>query len=189
MNQVRANNPDRVHRPSTPVVLAGAIALFAIVTDQLTKWMALDALTENRPLPLIGDFITLQLVRNSGAAFSLGANATWIFTALSTVIVIVICVLLPRVTHLPTAAAMGLLAGGAIGNLIDRVIQPPSIGQGHVIDFINYNEWFVGNVADIWIVVAAAWLAVMYAFSAPQDEHHPGEGAPPSTSIDEGDRG
>jgi len=147
-----------------------AVALVAVAADQATKHWAQDALAEDRVRPLVGDVLTLQLVHNSGAAFSLGANSTWIFTVVSAVVVVAIAVVAPRITHLPTALALGLLSGGAVGNLIDRLIRPPSVGRGHVVDFINYNGWFVGNVADIWIVVSAVWLAVMYATSAPSKD-------------------
>ncbi|MDY5601358.1 MAG: signal peptidase II, partial [Schaalia hyovaginalis] len=96
----------------------------------------------------------------SGAAFSLGASSTWIFTILALVIIGVLFYALVRAHSMRLAASIGLLLGGAIGNLIDRLIQPPSFGQGHVIDFIDYAGFFVGNVADIWIVLGAAWLAI-----------------------------
>ncbi|MFC7580821.1 signal peptidase II [Schaalia naturae] len=153
-------------RRGWPVMLVVAVA--AAAADQATKHWAVGALAEGETRPLVGDALTLQLVRNSGAAFSLGANATWIFTILSAAIVAGIAVCAPRIAHLPTAAALGLLGGGAVGNLIDRLIRPPAFGRGHVVDFINYNGWFVGNIADVWIVVAALWLAVMYATAGPR---------------------
>ena len=68
------------------------------------------------------------------------------------------------------AVLLGLLAGGAAGNLWDRLTRPPAIGQGHVVDFINYNGWFIGNVADIWIVGAALVLIVWKLFEKDSDE-------------------
>ena len=70
---------------------------------------------------------------------------------------------------------MALLFGGAIGNLIDRLIQPPSFGMGHVVDFLNWNGWFVGNVADIYIVVAAASMFFLAVFEVPFNRHLGGE--------------
>lgn len=138
------------------------VVVLAVLLDQVTKAWALDHLETGTSRPLLGDVITLQLVHNSGAAFSLGSGTTWVFTILATCIVGVIIWLLPRTRDLPTLIALCLLAGGAIGNLIDRLLQPPSFGQGHVVDFINYAGFFVGNVADIWIVGAAIWLALMF---------------------------
>lgn len=139
------------------------VAVLAVASDQVTKWWALGHLTLGEPVPLIGRVFSLQLVWNSGAAFSLGTGATWVFTLIAAAIVVAIGVALPRVRSVSTAVALGLLAGGALGNLLDRITQPPSIGSGHVVDFLNYNGWFVGNVADIWIVVAAVWLALSQA--------------------------
>jgi len=146
------------------VVVAVVVVVGAVVLDQVSKAWAVEHLQTGQSRPLVGDVLTLQLVHNSGAAFSLGAGATWVFTVLATCVVAAIIWLLPRTSHMPTLIALGLLAGGAIGNLIDRLVQPPSFGQGHVVDFINYGGLFVGNVADIWIVGAAIWLAIIYAF-------------------------
>lgn len=154
------------------------VAVAAVALDQASKQWALGALTEGEPRPLVGDLLTLQLVHNSGAAFSVGAHATWVFTVISALIVGAIAVAAPRIVDLPTAWALGFLGGGAVGNLIDRLVRPPSFGQGHVVDFINYNGWFVGNVADIWIVVAALFLAVRYALSGARTERPPAESAP-----------
>lgn len=139
------------------------VALLAVVLDQVTKWWALAHLEPGVQVPLLGRHFSFQLVWNKGAAFSLGTGATWVFTVLAAVVVAAIVVVLPRVHRTSTALALGLLAGGALGNLFDRLVQPPSFGSGHVVDFLNYNGWFVGNVADVWIVVAAVWLAVSQA--------------------------
>ena len=64
---------------------------------------------------------------------------------------------------------LGLLVGGAAGNLVDRLIQPPAFGQGHVVDFINYNNWFIGNVADIAIVLAVVGVVVLTFLGVPLD--------------------
>lgn len=145
---------------SRGMILAALVAVFAVITDQLTKAWALSALVEGRRIGVIGQYLSLVLTRNSGAAFSLGASSTWIFTILALVIIGVLFYALVRAHSMRLAASIGLLLGGAIGNLIDRLIQPPSFGQGHVIDFIDYGGFFVGNVADIWIVLGAAWLAI-----------------------------
>lgn len=145
---------------SRGMILAALVAAFAVITDQLTKTWALSALVEGRRIGVIGQYLSLVLTRNSGAAFSLGASSTWIFTILALVIIGVLVYALVRARSTRLAASIGLLLGGAIGNLIDRLIQPPSFGQGHVIDFIDYAGFFVGNVADIWIVLGAAWLAI-----------------------------
>ncbi len=147
------------------VATALVVAVVALILDQVSKTWAVRSLSVDGRRPLIGDLITLQLIRNSGAALSLGSKMTWIFTLVAVVVIIGIGLCLPRIPDLPTACAVGLLGGGAIGNLIDRLVQPPSIGQGHVVDFINYHGLFIGNVADVWIVVGAIWLVGIYVLS------------------------
>lgn len=153
--------------------LVFVVAAVAVLLDQLTKWWALANLTEGVPRPFLGNFITLQLVYNPGAAFSMGEGSTWIFTVLSALVIGILIWYSSRVYFPILAVIVGLLMGGAFGNLIDRLFQPPGFARGHVVDFLNYNSWFVGNVADIWIVVAAAalalWLLVQSERSNPKE--------------------
>lgn len=137
-----------------------SVAAVAVMLDLLTKQWALRNLTEGESRPLIGDFIRLQLIHNPGAAFSFGEGFTWIFTILSIGILALIIWYSMTVTDTTLAVILGLIAGGAAGNLWNRLTQPPGFGRGHVVDFINYNGWFIGNVADIWIVLAAIGLVV-----------------------------
>lgn len=168
-------NPDDAkggHRPASTklIVLFAVVALIALILDVVTKWWALENLEEGVQHPLIGNFITLQLVFNPGAAFSLGESSTWIFTTITVFVIIAICWFATRIQETVPAVIAGLLLGGALGNLWDRLTQPPGFGRGHVVDFINYNNWFVGNVADIWIVVAAVGL-VLWVLIRTETEH------------------
>ena len=138
-------------------------ALLTLLADQGTKIWALTALVPGEPQPLLGEWIQLNLIRNSGAAFSLGNKVTWLLTALSIVIVVIVAVSARKVRTMPWAVTFGLLLGGAFGNLIDRIFREPGRFQGHVVDFIDYFGLFIGNVADIAIVVAAGlvvWLSL-----------------------------
>ena len=119
--------------------------------------------------PFIGQWIQLHLIRNSGAAFSLGNSMTWVLTILSVVIVAAILASLRRITTGAWAATIGLLLGGAVGNLVDRVFRAPGLFRGHVVDFLDYFGLFIGNVADIAIVVAAG-LVVILSFRSPHPE-------------------
>lgn len=142
---------------------AGAVVL----ADQLTKQWALASLEVNVKEPLVGDFLSLQLTFNSGAAFSLGDSFTWVLTILSLIITAGIIAYSRRAVSTPVAVLFGVALGGAIGNLIDRLFREPSFGQGHVVDMINYFDLFIGNVADIAIVGAAIVLAFMYLVGRP----------------------
>ena len=141
-------------------VLLG-LAVATLVLDQATKVWALAALTPGEPVDVLGSWIRLSLIRNPGAAFSLGESSTWLLTVVSVVILVWVVMGARRVGNLPWAIALGLLLGGAMGNLVDRFLREPGPGRGHVVDFINYFGWFIGNVADIAIVGAAAMIAVL----------------------------
>ena len=124
--------------------------------DQGTKAWALSRLDPGVARPFIGDLITLQLVRNAGAAFSLFEGMTYLVTALAVGVVGWIFVLAHgRLASRAYGWCLGAVAGGALGNLGDRFFRDPGPGRGHVVDFLDYFGFFVGNVADIAIVLAA----------------------------------
>ncbi|CAN7421144.1 signal peptidase II [Terrabacter sp. LjRoot27] len=150
--------PDRRRRL---FVVLGVVAVLALVTDQLTKMVALDVLADGESRPFVGDFIRLKLIGNPGAALSLGAGNTWVMTGIALAVLVAIIVVARQLGSLAWAVALGLLLGAAVGNLTDRFVRPPGGGQGHVVDFIDYNRWFIGNVADIWIVSAACLVVLL----------------------------
>ncbi len=158
--------------PSTPapVPTGGRRRLYAVllglaaatlVLDQATKAWALASLTPGEAVNLLGSALRLNLIRNPGAAFSLGDGSTWILTVISVTILVFVGASARKVGNLPWAVALGLLLGGALGNLVDRFLRAPGPGRGHVVDFIDYFGLFVGNVADIAIVVAAGLIMVL----------------------------
>jgi signal peptidase II len=155
-------------------VLLG-LAATVLVVDQATKVWALRALTPGDPVDLVGSLVRLNLIRNPGAAFSIGDGATWVLTAVSLVILGWVVVAARRVGTTAWAVALGLLLGGALGNLVDRFLRAPGPGRGHVVDFIDYFGWFVGNVADIAIVVGAGIIMVLAYHGTPiaGPTHHP----------------
>lgn len=132
-----------------------------LITDQVTKVLATERLEVGEYHPLIGHYFGLQLAFNPGAAFSLLSGMTWIFTIAAVVVTIVVIAVLPRVRSMWWAIGLGLLLGGNVGNLIDRLLRDPGFGVGHVVDFLNYGGLFIGNVADIAIVLAAPMLALL----------------------------
>ncbi len=144
------------------LVLAVVCAL-GYAADQVTKWLALQRLGEGEVVPVVDGWLALRLLFNPGAAFSLGEGTTWLFTAVAVVVVVVIVRVSRRLGSLRWALALGLLLSGALGNLTDRLLREPGFARGHVIDFIAYRDWFVGNVADIWIVGAAVAIGLLGA--------------------------
>ncbi|MBI9115455.1 signal peptidase II [Sanguibacter suaedae] len=147
-------------RGRTLAVLLGLAAL-VLVADQLTKIWAESALVAGGAAePLLGELVQLRLVYNPGAALSIASGMTWVLTLLSAVVVVIILVTARRVRTMSWAVALGMVLGGAVGNLLDRLFRDPGFPTGHVVDFIDYGP-FVGNVADIAIVGAAVLITVL----------------------------
>jgi signal peptidase II len=142
-----------------PLVLA--VAAVVLVVDQATKFWAESALVDRAPIPVLGDFLRLRLLYNPGAAFSIGSGSTWIFTIVAAVAVVAIVRFASQPQPKFNAFALALLLGGATTHLLDRLFRPPGFARGHVVDFIDYNGWFVGNVADIALTVGAALLVLL----------------------------
>ncbi|MDX2377180.1 signal peptidase II [Microbacterium sp. LRZ72] len=131
------------------------LAVVVLAADQASKQWALAALEPGDPVQVVGDALVFVLVFNPGAAFSLGEGVTWIFTiALAVVALAIIVLMITRVRSRLWAVALGLLLGGVLGNLTDRLFRDPGFPVGHVVDFIS-TPWMmpaVYNVADIFIV-------------------------------------
>ena len=160
-------------RVSRPLATGLVIAALALIADQATKIWVLAALQPGDYHPIAGAAFGLRLVFNSGAAFSLGAGSTWLFTLIAAICVVVASIALTRITHPAWVLAVALLLGGSAGNLIDRLFREPGFGQGHVVDFLSYSSWFVGNVADIFIVGGALLLALLSFFTEPSPKTEP----------------
>jgi signal peptidase II len=148
-----------VPKPRLLAVLAGAATV--LIIDQGTKFWAVSALTERPPIPVVGELLQLQLIYNPGAAFSIGRGSTWIFAVIAAVAVVALVRLALLVRTGAGAVGLGLVLGGATTHLLDRLFRAPGFGVGHVVDFINYNGWFIGNVADIALAVGVAILILV----------------------------
>ena len=159
-----SRRPKRAHRY---VRLFAGVALFAYVADVVTKVVAVEMLANSPAIPVVGDLLTLRLTRNPGAAFSLGTSATFALSVISIVVVIVVIVLGRRVASPMWAVALGLLLGGAAGNLTDRLLREPAPMRGHVVDFLELPNWPVFNLADSAIVLAAG-LIILQSFRGVQ---------------------
>ena len=147
-------------RSARLVPLVVVLALVVLGLDQLTKWRAMETLVQGRRIDLVGSLLGLEIVFNPGAALSIATGMTWVLTLIAAVVVVVVARASRRLGSRLWAVAFGLLLGGALGNLVDRFFRPPGPARGHVVDFIAYGNWFVGNVADIAIVVAAVLVVL-----------------------------
>ena len=137
------------------------VALLVVVLDRLSKAWAVANLRGKPPVEIAGEWLRLIYVENTGAAFSLGAGFTIIFTAIAVVVIIVIIRTASRLGSVGWAVALGGLLGGALGNLIDRLTREPGIGRGYVVDFIQLPHWPVFNVADMSIVGSAILMVAL----------------------------
>lgn len=145
--------------------LAVGIGVAGVVLDQVTKTIAIATLDPQQPIPLLGGLLTLRLIRNPGAAFSLGEEFTVVLTCIAIAALVAVSGwLLPRVRHIGWAVATGFLLAGIVGNLIDRLFREPAPFRGHVVDFLQLPYFAIFNVADICITTAAVlviWLSLI----------------------------
>jgi signal peptidase II len=146
-------------RSRGPTLLLG-VASIVLALDQATKIIAVRSLDPGSSVPAIDGVVHWTLQRNPGAAFGLFQRIPVLFTILATAISVGILVTARRERDLPTTLALGLVLGGAMGNLMDRLFRPPGPLRGHVIDFIDLRVWPTFNVADMAVVSGAILLAI-----------------------------
>jgi signal peptidase II len=139
----------------------GIFALVIVGADQLTKWWAESTMELYAYTPVIGDLLGWRLVYNPGAAFGLASELTWVLTILAAAAVIGLTIFAVRNDRWSRAVGIAFLLGGAISHLGDRLFRDPGFGTGHIVDFIDYAGFFVGNVADIFLVAGAIYLVVL----------------------------
>ncbi|MCD0444541.1 signal peptidase II [Glycomyces sp. A-F 0318] len=145
--------PRRPKRRPGLTLAALLIAAAAIGLDQWTKALAEANLDPREPVSILGGLIHLSLTWNSGAAFSLGTGYTWIFTIAASAVTVFLVFLSTRILYPAWSIAIGLVLGGAAGNLVDRLFRDPGFAHGHVVDFISafkpFGEAFpIFNLAD-----------------------------------------
>ncbi len=130
-----------------------------VVVDQLTKWWAVNELADG-PVVLIEDFLQLRLTYNTGASFSLFSNAGPILAIVAFGVVGLIIYILGEAGRRVEAVALGLVLGGAVGNLIDRLARGDGLLDGAVVDFIDFSFFATFNVADAAINIGVALLLI-----------------------------
>ena len=143
------------------VVVTFAVAAFVVVVDQVTKYLAVAHLEGRPPVEVVGTWVRLVFLRNSGAAFSFGESYTLVFTGIAVAVAVVIVRTSRRLGSLAWAIALGGLLGGAVGNLLDRVFREPGLFRGHVVDFIALPHFAVFNIADSAIVCSAVLMVLL----------------------------
>ncbi len=159
-----AGSPSSPEQPANRswkwIALFGVAGILVLGLDQLTKTLALAHLTPGEPVNVIGSLLKFNLIRNSGAAFSLGAGYTPVISVIQIAVAIGVIYLSRKLGSAGWAVAFGLLFGGAVGNITDRIFRPPSPFHGHVIDFLQTPHWAIFNVADMAVTSAAILLVI-----------------------------
>ena len=148
------NNPTKVSYRALLVLALVAVGGYAL--DQISKALVVSSMTEGETARVLGDVLQLHFIRNPGAAFSFATGLTWVFSLIAAGVVVFVVWFAPRIRSSLWAIVFGLLLGGVLGNLTDRLFREPSFGLGHVVDFI-YTPWMmpaIYNIADSCIVVS-----------------------------------
>ena len=159
-------DPAAVPAPRLRIALLAGIAALVLVVDVLTKVVAVARLEGREPVELLGGAVYLVLVRNPGAAFSLATGYTWVLSLVAVAVVVVIVRISRRLRSTGWAVALGLVLGGALGNLVDRLFRTPGPLRGHVVDVVSLfapegSVWPVFNLADSCIVSGGVLLVLL----------------------------
>ncbi|MGN6794861.1 MAG: signal peptidase II [Streptosporangiaceae bacterium] len=166
-----------------------AVAVIVLVTDIITKVVVVATLSDRAPIRLLGGFLTLRVTRNPGAAFSIGPSLTVVFAVIAVGVIVFILRTSRRIQSLAWAVTLGLLLGGATGNLTDRLLRYPGPFRGYVVDWIQIPHWPVFNIADSCIVcggVLAVFLAVRgIKIDASAADRHPSQPPAPRSPAPE----
>ncbi|MDL5156899.1 signal peptidase II [Actinomycetospora termitidis] len=145
--------------PRRRLPLLVAVTVFVLVVDLATKITVVASMADGERIPLLFDgTVSLVLVRNPGAAFSLATGMTWLLTLVAVAVVVGIARFARRLRSPGWAVALGLVLGGALGNLVDRFFRSPGPLRGHVVDFVSVGWWPVFNAADSAICLGGALL-------------------------------
>ncbi|NLU82936.1 signal peptidase II [Rhodococcus sp. HNM0569] len=163
----QAASPGRTRMPALVVTAA-----LILVADLLTKIVVVATIEPGNPVYLIGDWLRLTLVRNPGAAFSMATGMTWLLTLVAVGVVVAVVRMGRRLRSGWWALGLGLVLGGALGNLVDRFFRAPGVMQGHVVDFVAVGWWPVFNVADSAIVCGAVLLVALTLFGVEPNAAH-----------------
>ena len=178
----------RLSRGAVLGTMVGIAAVLAVL-DQVTKNWAEANLEELVPEPLLGEVLQLTLLYNTGAAWGMGSEITPVVTCLQLAIVVGVIVFAIKAVRSPAyTLALGLILGGALGNIHDRLLRDPSPFRGAVVDFLELPNWPVFNVADMGVVGGAVLIVALGLFGVAADpaaDEEPTAAAHPSSTPEE----
>ena len=149
------------------LVFVGVTATLVYAADLITKLLAVAKLEDGTEVELVGDLFQLDFTRNGGAAFGIGVGMTVVFSLLSLVVIGVVLRIANRLGSTWWALVFGLVLGGALGNLTDRIFRSPGFMRGHVVDFLHLKNWPVFNLADTAFCMAGGIVFVLVLRNIP----------------------
>jgi signal peptidase II len=144
------------------LVILAVVALCVYLVDQIAKVLVVANLYEGQRVEVLGQLLQFNFVKNAGAAFSIGSGSTWIFSIVGVGVLGFVIWYAPRIKSTAWAILFGLLLGGLLGNLTDRLFREPGFGVGHVVDFLQIPILpAIFNLADVAIVSSMALFLIL----------------------------
>ncbi|MER5254881.1 signal peptidase II [Streptomyces sp. NPDC002855] len=159
----QASPDEQPSKGKRKILVLFVVAVLAYALDLVSKMIVVAKLEHHEPIEIIGDWLQFNAIRNAGAAFGIGEAFTVIFTCIAAAVIVVIARLARKLYSMPWAIALGMLLGGALGNLTDRIFRAPGVFEGAVVDFIAPKGFAVFNLADS-AIVCGGFLIVILSF-------------------------
>ncbi|MEN2737353.1 signal peptidase II [Microbacterium sp. X-17] len=157
-------------------MILAVVALCVYLLDQIAKVLVVSNLYEGQQVQVLGQLLQLHFVKNPGAAFSIGSGSTWIFSIVGVGVLGFVIWYAPRIRSTAWAILFGLLLGGLLGNLTDRLFREPGFGVGHVVDFLQIPLLpAIFNLADVAIVSSMALFLILSLRGIGLDGRRPAE--------------
>lgn len=164
-------------------IILFSIALALVAVDIVTKIIVVATIQPGENIRVLGGLVYLTQIRNAGAAFSMATGMTWLLALVALGVVVFIIKMAPKLKSTPWTVCLGLILGGAIGNLLDRIFRAPGVMQGHVVDFVslfgpNAEHFPAFNAADSGITIGGVLLVLLAVLGYEYDgtRHRKGSG-------------
>lgn len=172
------------------IVALTVVAVIVYALDQIAKALVVANMTEGQHVDVLGPLLVFEYVRNSGAAFSIGEGSAWIFTIIATGVLVFVIWYARRIRSFAWAVLFGLLLGGLLGNLSDRIFRAPGIFVGEVVDFLRIPLLpAVFNLADTAITASMVMFLLLTILGVGLDgkrEHAKPRGGASGSGTDSG---
>jgi signal peptidase II len=170
------------------LAILAVVALCVYLVDQIAKVLVVSNLYEGQQVQVLGQLLQFHFVKNPGAAFSIGSGSTWIFSIVGVGVLGFVIWYAPRIRSTAWAVLFGLLLGGLLGNLTDRLFREPGFGVGHVVDFLQIPLLpAIFNLADVAIVSSMVLFLILTLRGVGLDGRRPAEEAEETVADDDTD--